>query len=133
MNTPQALSIATCAINKLLYNLPIVLEPCDLMQAGLVLSQMAATLQPAAQAENASTELLSRLSGRELEVLEHVVNGLTTGQIAELLCISRHTVKAHLVHIFEKLEVQGRGQAVAIAAMGGMWESRNGHGWEVTR
>jgi DNA-binding NarL/FixJ family response regulator len=53
------------------------------------------------------------LSARELEVLQLAAQGLTVRQIAERLRLSRATVKTHLEHIYEKLEVSDRASAVA--------------------
>jgi DNA-binding NarL/FixJ family response regulator len=51
------------------------------------------------------------LTSRELEVLELMSEGLTNPQIAKILTISIHTVKAHVCSIIEKLNVNGRVQA----------------------
>ncbi|MBE0695556.1 MAG: response regulator transcription factor, partial [Anaerolineaceae bacterium] len=50
------------------------------------------------------------LSDRELDVLGCLVDGLTTIQIAGRLFISENTVKTHVRHIFEKLEVSNRAE-----------------------
>ena len=55
------------------------------------------------------------LTERELEVLALAAEGLAQKQIAEKLAISSKTVGTHLSHIFEKLGVHSRGQAVAAA------------------
>lgn len=52
------------------------------------------------------------LSERELEVLFCMFEGQTTLQIAARLFISENTVKTHVRHIFEKLEVSTRAEAV---------------------
>jgi DNA-binding NarL/FixJ family response regulator len=54
------------------------------------------------------------LSVREVEVLQHVANGRKNRDIADQLCISEHTVKAHLKSILEKLGANDRTGAVAI-------------------
>jgi len=56
-----------------------------------------------------------RLSGRELEVLRLVASGLSNPQIAAELFIGEATVKTHLLHVFEKLEVADRTRAVTRA------------------
>lgn len=56
---------------------------------------------------------LAFLTVREREILEAVANGDTNPQIASTLCISPHTVRAHLEHIFEKLNVKTRTEAAA--------------------
>lgn len=53
------------------------------------------------------------LTRREAEVIELVAQGLTNGEIAARLVISRTTVRTHLENIFEKLGVQTRTAAVA--------------------
>jgi LuxR family maltose regulon positive regulatory protein len=55
------------------------------------------------------------LSSREQEVLRLVANGCSNQQIAQQLVISQHTVKLHIKHIFAKLMVTNRTQAVAQA------------------
>ena len=54
-------------------------------------------------------------SARELQVLELVGEGKSNKEIAVALAISDETVKTHLRHLFEKLGVSDRAQAVAIA------------------
>ena len=53
------------------------------------------------------------LSARERQVLELVADGRTNEEVAGLLFISPVTVKAHLRHIYEKLGVRNRVEAVA--------------------
>jgi two-component system, NarL family, nitrate/nitrite response regulator NarL len=56
------------------------------------------------------------LSDREVEVLKCLARGQTTSQIANVLFISENTVKTHIRHILEKMEVNNRAEAVARAA-----------------
>jgi LuxR family maltose regulon positive regulatory protein len=55
------------------------------------------------------------LSEREIEVLELVAEGLSNREIARALLISLSTVKVHTYHIYGKLDVHSRTQAVAKA------------------
>jgi LuxR family maltose regulon positive regulatory protein len=55
------------------------------------------------------------LSARELEVLRLLAAGLSNTEIAKKLFISINTVKTHIAHIFGKLDVASRTQAVAEA------------------
>jgi LuxR family maltose regulon positive regulatory protein len=59
--------------------------------------------------------LLDPLSERELEVLQCIRSGLSNQAIADHLQVSLNTVKTHLSHIFAKLHVNSRTQAVARA------------------
>ncbi len=60
------------------------------------------------------------VSGRELDVLQCLARGLTTTQIASELYISENTVKTHIRHILEKMEVNNRAEAVAKALQAGL-------------
>ncbi len=55
------------------------------------------------------------LSQRELQILTHVVEGLSNKSIADALFISTDTVKSHLKNIYQKLEVHNRSQAAKVA------------------
>jgi LuxR family maltose regulon positive regulatory protein len=55
------------------------------------------------------------LSERELEVLRLVAAGLSNQEIAQKLVIAVSTVKSHLNHIYRKLCVNSRTQALAQA------------------
>jgi DNA-binding CsgD family transcriptional regulator len=58
------------------------------------------------------------LTAREQEVLQAAANGVTNREIAEKLWISPHTVRTHLQHIFEKLNVRTRTEAAAFLRTG---------------
>jgi two-component system NarL family response regulator len=55
------------------------------------------------------------LTGREIEVLDHVSQGLTSKEIGEELFISENTVKNHVRNILDKLGVHSRNEAVLYA------------------
>jgi DNA-binding NarL/FixJ family response regulator len=56
------------------------------------------------------------LTAREREVLQLVSRGHRTTEIAAALAISPHTVSTHIKHIYAKLEVTTRGEAVFAAS-----------------
>ncbi len=61
------------------------------------------------------------LTGREIDVLKLVANGLSNKQIAWRLAISEKTVKAHMTSIFGRIGVADRTQAA-------LWAQRHGVG-----
>jgi DNA-binding CsgD family transcriptional regulator len=58
---------------------------------------------------------LARLTAREREVLRALASGARTIEIAKQLDIAERTVKAHLANIYQKLGVDSRTAAVAVA------------------
>jgi DNA-binding CsgD family transcriptional regulator len=55
------------------------------------------------------------LTRRETEILGWIADGKTTREIASILVVSPHTVRKHIEHILEKLDVRTRSAAVARA------------------
>jgi len=60
------------------------------------------------------------LTERELEVLEAVARGERSKEIGSHLGISERTVKAHLASIYNKLGVDSRAAAIAVASQNGL-------------
>lgn len=91
----------------------MLLKP-EIVQRVLAFQKPAAspTKPPAAQST-------SPLSERELEVLRAVAQGETNQAIALRLGISARTVKAHLTSVYNKLGVDSRAAAIAVAAQKG--------------
>ena len=68
------------------------------------------------------------ITKRETAVLECVARGDSNKEIAAALGITEPTVKAHLVHIFEKLGVENRTSAVRVALERGIVSARGQEG-----
>ncbi len=88
----------------------------ELYQGGAPMSsQIARKVVAAFQNKPASTdgtENLESLSNREKEILEQLSKGLMYKEIAAALFISPETVRKHVYHIYEKLHVTNRIEAV---------------------
>lgn len=67
--------------------------------------------------ENAGSRLATAaLTPRETEVLSWIAKGKTNRDVAEILGMSPRTVNKHLEHVFEKLGVETRAAAAALAS-----------------
>ena len=82
---------------------------------------LARVLAPQAQWKpEATTQIESTLTERELEVLQSAARGERNKEIAYKLGIAERTVKAHLQSIYQKFGVDSRAAAVAVAAQNGL-------------
>ncbi len=59
-------------------------------------------------------------SARESQILQLVAQGLTNQQIADELCISKNTVRNHVINLLEKLGTRDRTEAAAVAIKRGL-------------
>ena len=66
---------------------------------------------------------LGALSERERDVFRLMARGLSNGEIADELYISETTVKTHVTHILQKLNLRDRVQAVVLAYQTGVFEA----------
>jgi DNA-binding NarL/FixJ family response regulator len=64
--------------------------------------------------------LAATLSSRELDVLTLAGDGCTNREIGDQLALSMYTVKGHLAHILQKLNLRNRQQLAATAALAGL-------------
>ena len=81
-----------------------------------VIKQFTRTPRPAPPKE------LDDLSEREQEVFRLIARGLSNAEIGRELYISETTVKTHITHILQKLNLRNRVQAVVLAYETGLFE-----------
>ena len=70
--------------------------------------------------QTATSAAAESLSARESDILKLIAEGLSNKEIARNLAITPETVKSHMKHIFIKLNVEKRAQAVSRAQMLGL-------------
>ncbi len=63
-------------------------------------------------APEAKSSGASVLTDRELEILQIIAKGLSNNEAAKVLGLSKATIRTHLEHIYEKLDVTNRVEAV---------------------
>jgi DNA-binding NarL/FixJ family response regulator len=74
--------------------------------------------EPATSATD--TDVLRKLTRRELEILQLVSGGRSNRQVAEILWVADQTVKFHLANIYRKLHVRSRFEAARWARESGL-------------
>jgi DNA-binding NarL/FixJ family response regulator len=106
--------------------------PEDLLRAIRVVAEGDALLAPSVtkklieefakrpQPANRKPKELDSLTDRELDVLKEVARGLTNAEIAARLHVSETTVKTHVAHMLDKLDLRDRVQAVILAYEAGL-------------
>jgi len=77
-------------------------------------------IAPAAAAKLAEGVTRVQLTPREMAALKLMADGKANKEIANALDISERTVKTHLGHLFEKLGVTSRTEAVKVATRRGL-------------
>jgi len=71
--------------------------------------------QPGKEKEEGAPPVPFEVSGREIEVLQLLVDGYNYKDIGEKLFISYNTVKKHVANIYEKLHVTSKAQAIKVS------------------
>jgi DNA-binding NarL/FixJ family response regulator len=82
-----------------------------------LLDRFADRLPPVNEERNAA---LRDLTERETEVLRLIARGLSNREIAERLVLAEPTVKTHVSHVLDKLDLRDRAQAVVLAYEAGL-------------
>ena len=76
-------------------------------------------INESAPPEGQQQAVFPKLTHRESEVLELIARGFNNGEIAERLFITPKTTRNHVTHIYHKLHVSSRSQAIILAREAG--------------
>jgi DNA-binding NarL/FixJ family response regulator len=95
-------------------------DPADILRAiqevrqggAPMSSQIARRVVQSFREQNQGAAQLESLSQREEEILQQLSKGYSTKEIADHLSVSVNTVRTHLQHIYEKLHVRSRSEAI---------------------
>jgi DNA-binding NarL/FixJ family response regulator len=108
-------------------------DPEDLLAAihtaargALVLGRGASDAVVAAAASAPRTDALAVLDARDLEILDLLVRGLATSQVAARLFLAPKTVRNRVSEMLSKLHVATRDEAIALGRAGGLGRSSAG-------
>jgi DNA-binding NarL/FixJ family response regulator len=89
-------------------------------RGSLVLGKGASGAVVAAAASAPRTDALAALDARDLEILELLVQGLPTSQVAARLFLAPKTVRNRVSEMLTKLGVASRDEAIALGQTGGL-------------
>ena len=109
----------------------VVVAALFLSEKSVSSSQWGVVLKPAAQGETREFEQnrlavkchelahQAGLTAREEDILLLVAQGMTLGQISRELYIGSNTVKTHMKHLYQKLDVHSRDEVFALLGVKG--------------
>jgi DNA-binding NarL/FixJ family response regulator len=89
-----------------------------------VTARVLGTYRTATKPDAAVVRDLERITPREREVLQRIGTGATNTEIAAELVVSEVTVKSHISHIFTKLGLRDRAEAIVYAFDNGLVQPR---------
>ncbi|MFE5740100.1 response regulator [Streptomyces celluloflavus] len=98
---------------ELLHAVRVVAEGNALLAPELTKRLIAAYVEE--RSAPAPVRTVEELTGREVEVLVLIAQGLSNAEIAARLTITDHTVKTHINRLFTKMGLRDRAQAVILA------------------
>jgi DNA-binding CsgD family transcriptional regulator len=99
---------------------PHYLPPAEYPAAGIAATNRYPMVRVDSPAEVDADRGWASLTDGELRVVDHVALGMNNRSIAEELHLSRHTVDAHLKHVYLKLDIHSRVQLTVLALQHGV-------------
>lgn len=80
--------------------------------------------QDSQEDRQSSRTLDSRLTDRQMQILEMVAKGVTYKEVGEAIGLTERTVKYHMGRILERLHMENRSQAIAFASLVGLFDNK---------
>ena len=77
-------------------------------------------VEVATAAAHGTDERIASLSPRLLGLLDLMAQGRDNAQIAAVLGLAEKTVRNHITQLFDRLDVEGRAQAIVLARENGL-------------
>jgi DNA-binding NarL/FixJ family response regulator len=100
----------------------------DALLAPAVTRRLLDRVAPTLRMDSSAASRFHQLTGRERDVLQMVARGQSNSEIATELHIGETTVKTHVSHVLEKLDLRDRVQAVVLAYEAGLVAPGDGAG-----
>lgn len=92
----------------------------EMMLDPVIAKDMLSQLQLSSNTPRTESTVITKLSARELQILNLVAQGFRSKDIAAQIFISKHTVDVHIKKLYQKLDVHSRTQAVHLAQQVGL-------------
>lgn len=95
---------------RMVYAIKSVFEGGSFIQPSLAKSLLKYFTQKPEREDFIDTPV--KLTEREVEILQMIAKGLSNNEVATVLKISKSTIRTHLEHIYQKMEVTNRVEAI---------------------
>jgi len=95
---------------RMVYAIKSVFEGGSFIQPSLAKSLLKYFTQKPEKEDFVDTPV--KLTDREIEILQMIAKGLSNNEVATVLKISKSTIRTHLEHIYQKMEVTNRVEAI---------------------
>ncbi|MBN2694083.1 response regulator transcription factor [bacterium] len=98
---------------RILYAIKSVHEGGSFIQPSLAKALLKFFTEPSKDNNNIfEEETIINLTPREIEILQMIAKGFSNSEVASMLKISRSTIRTHLEHIYQKMDVTNRVEAI---------------------
>ncbi len=98
---------------RMLYAIKSVHEGGSFIQPSLAKALLKFFTEPISEeSDDFEGDTIVKLTPREIEILQLIAKGFSNSEVATMLKISRSTIRTHLEHIYQKMDVTNRVEAI---------------------